>query len=187
MAKLPIEFKIKTLAVEKALRNLVFESDKAEALGAIGADIQRRVKLGFRSSTDPWGVPWKPIKHRKGQPLVDTGRLRNSITYRSTADSVIVGTNVEYAAIQHFGGTIKRKPSQRTLYRQIKKSGEFKKGGRFVKASRSNYATTANVGEYSINIAPRPFLPVDKAGQANLPPEWAESALNKLARALKLR
>ena len=36
--------------------------------------------------------------------LIDTGRLRNSITARAYADRAVVGTNVIYAAIHQFGG-----------------------------------------------------------------------------------
>jgi len=34
---------------------------------------------------------------------VDTGRLRNSITHVVNGDSVVIGTNVEYAVYQEFG------------------------------------------------------------------------------------
>jgi HK97 gp10 family phage protein len=34
---------------------------------------------------------------------VDTGRLRNSITHVVNDDSVVIGTNVEYAVYQEFG------------------------------------------------------------------------------------
>lgn len=37
------------------------------------------------------------------EKIVDTGRLRNSITHASKDDSVIVGTNVEYARYVHNG------------------------------------------------------------------------------------
>lgn len=38
------------------------------------------------------------------QPLLDTGRLRNSITSRYGGDYAEVGTNVVYAPIHQFGG-----------------------------------------------------------------------------------
>lgn len=39
------------------------------------------------------------------KPLLDTGRLRNSITYRLIGrHAVEIGSNVEYAAIHQFGG-----------------------------------------------------------------------------------
>jgi phage virion morphogenesis protein len=45
------------------------------------------------------------LKKRRGSKiLVDTARLKNSIKVQASSDKVVVGTNVIYAAIQHFGG-----------------------------------------------------------------------------------
>lgn len=63
--------------------------------------------LSFRTSKDPHGKPWKPVLRAGGQPLVDTGRLRNSLTTRATGLTAEVGTNVLYAAVHQFGATIK--------------------------------------------------------------------------------
>lgn len=46
-------------------------------------------------------------KYRKGQPMVDTGRLRASIAYVASATSVTVGTSVKYGHILNVGGVIK--------------------------------------------------------------------------------
>lgn len=46
---------------------------------------------------------WPALKHRQGKPLQDTRRLYNSITERATNTSAELGTNVIYAALQHFG------------------------------------------------------------------------------------
>lgn len=48
------------------------------------------------------------IKERQGkkgphQILLDSGTLRDSVTEKADKDSVVVGTNLEYAALQHFG------------------------------------------------------------------------------------
>lgn len=69
----------------------------------IGAVLVSRIKHGFRTSTDPWGQGWKPLKRRKGQPLIDTGRLLASMTYNASDSQLVVGTNVTYAPYQHFG------------------------------------------------------------------------------------
>ncbi len=81
-------------------------------LNALGQRIKSRVQLGFRNSKDPWGNEWSPLLHRDGKPLVDTGRLRSSITYfHPDQSSVIVGTNLDYAAIHQFGSDkIPRRP-----------------------------------------------------------------------------
>lgn len=154
MADIPIEFKIKAAAVEAALRDIASEEAKRKALGSIGRSILTKVQLGFRTSQSPWGLPWKPITHRKGKPLVDTGRLRSSMSYAVKGDTVQIGTNVVYGRFQHFGGNFKR--------------------------------TSKRGNPYVLTITPRPFLPVNPAGQADLPGPWALSALNAIAKALKI-
>lgn len=56
----------------------------------------------FRASRDPYGNPWKPPMHRKGKPLLDTGRLRAAAvgqTARQESGSVVrVVIPVEYAS-----------------------------------------------------------------------------------------
>src|SRR6185295_126867 len=53
------------------------------------------------------GWKTKPEKLRKLGILQVSGRLRNSITWKASADHVIWGTNVVYAGIQHHGGKTK--------------------------------------------------------------------------------
>lgn len=62
----------------------------------------------IRQNFEAGGRPtaWAPLKYRQGTPLTDTGFLRGSITGEVTATSVVVGTNVPYAAIHNYGGTI---------------------------------------------------------------------------------
>lgn len=63
----------------------------------------------------------------------------------------------QIAAMNEFGGTIQRQPSQVTIYRKVNAAG-FLKSGRFVKRKNSNFATTHAVGAYTITIPPRPFF-----------------------------
>src|SRR5574343_577946 len=44
-----------------------------------------------------------------GKPLIDTGRLRKSITYEAGPRGVVIGTNVKYARTHQFGAEIKAK------------------------------------------------------------------------------
>ena len=64
---------------------------------------QYSVPQNFAEGGRPTRWPDTP---RGGQAMVDTGRLRNSITHEVRGRSVRVGTNVKYAALRHFGGTI---------------------------------------------------------------------------------
>ena len=67
--------------------------------------------MRFRDSKAPDGTQWKPLspvtialrRQNSSQPLLDTGRLRNSITRAVGVRDVVVGTNVRYAGTQQFG------------------------------------------------------------------------------------
>lgn len=80
-------------------------------LDAIGATLADNARLTFRDQADPWGRTWAPLSpvtvaRRRGsgaKALLDTGRLRNSITHKADADTVTVGTNVRYAPTHQFG------------------------------------------------------------------------------------
>jgi phage virion morphogenesis protein len=69
----------------------------------------------FKDGVDPDGKPWpksqrvlgkkRGRKGRKGtKTLIDTGRLRSSLTVAATADEAVVGTNTIYARIHQYGG-----------------------------------------------------------------------------------
>jgi phage virion morphogenesis protein len=89
--------------------------------GMMESAIQRNFADGGRPAK------WAPLKYRKGQPLIDTGRLKNSITSDSDATSAIAGVsgNIEYAAIQNFGGKTKA-----TIIRPRNKKALFWPGAR---------------------------------------------------------
>lgn len=82
-------------------------------LGVIGRNLAENTRLRFRDGRGPTGASWAPLSpvtlalRRKGgagaKPLLDTGRLANSITSQVGSNYVDVGTNVIYAAFQHFG------------------------------------------------------------------------------------
>ena len=103
----------------------------------------------FANSKAPDGSAWAPLRVRNGQPLLDTGRLRNSINGRGQgADSFIVGTNVKYAALQNFGGTIVPKTAKRLF---------FMAGGHLV-------------SKKSVTVPARPFFP-----STQLPKAWEQA------------
>lgn len=111
----------------------IFTGEKFEGLKRSLLSIMVRQKdMLFKKSQDPDGKAWAPLKplseSRKQSKntsskkkkasliLVDTGTLKNSLGQLGAQDSVqridgndiIIGTNVEYAAIHNFGGTISR-------------------------------------------------------------------------------
>ena len=75
----------------------------------IGRVMKTDIQMNFRQSKGPDGTPWAPLKIRQGQPLKDTGRLFNSITYAVSDDEVEIGTNVLYAPVHQSGAVIKPK------------------------------------------------------------------------------
>lgn len=78
----------------------------------IGAHLITSTQLRFEQGKGPGNVSW-PVSRRAqqggGQTLMLTRRLYDSIAQDgplATAQNVEIGTNVEYAAIHQFGGTI---------------------------------------------------------------------------------
>lgn len=76
-------------------------TDKGVLLRRAGGVVRESIRTNFAVGGRP--EKWQPLKVRQGQPLRDTGRLQNSITSRVRGGVVLVGTNVEYAAVQNFG------------------------------------------------------------------------------------
>lgn len=88
----------------------VEQVDPVGVLESIGREVHRLIIQGFERQADPWGRPWQPLSpvtiERKGSSriLEDTGRLRQSITWRVIGrEAVAAGTNVEYAPVHQFG------------------------------------------------------------------------------------
>lgn len=129
-----LEFKTEVLKEFKDL----FEGSRYESLkSSILTIILRQKDLLFKNSVDPDGKKWEPLapltikskirknakitsdkkKQKKFKILVDTGNLKNSLTVQggqesiqeTSGDEIVVGTNVEYAAIHNFGGSIQKK------------------------------------------------------------------------------
>lgn len=61
------------------------------------------------------GPGWPPPKYRSGQALMDTGKLRDSISFRTTDRTLIVGTHTVYGGIHQRGGTITPGPGKKFL------------------------------------------------------------------------
>ena len=105
----------------------------------IGEALVTSTKDRFKSESGPDGEKWPKSARAEaegGQTLTDTARLKNSIGYEATPNSVAVGTNVEYGAIHQFGGEIK--PKSATALK-------FKVGDQFVTTD-------------SVQMPARPFL-----------------------------
>jgi len=122
--------------VQKVLASL---EDQDILYDSIGMALVSQVQQRFREGKGPDGVAWEEAR-RGGQTLVDSGRLRDSVTHSVDGSVIKVGTNVIYAKTHQFGATIKPK-NARVL--------AFTLGGRAVFAK-------------SITIPARPFLGFDE-------------------------
>jgi phage virion morphogenesis protein len=102
--------------LQEALKRLAESVENLrEPLDQIGAAVSNNAQLRFPAQAGPGGKPWSKLspvtlaRRKKGgkgaQALLDTGRLRASITHNVHSNTVEVGTNVEYAAVQQFGAT----------------------------------------------------------------------------------
>ena len=163
-----VKWQLKANAVEAKLKKLELGgAERGKALNALGGALANRIRLGFRLGQSPYGEAWKPINpaFRSGQPLRDTGRLQRSITHQVAGDSVLVGTNVRYARTHQHGANIKAKNANRLAI-------PLKAGGIAMPAS--------------VHIPARPFMPI-KGNEVVLPPAWAKSALNALAKSMGLQ
>lgn len=69
-----------------------------------------------------------------------SGSLARSVTYRVQGSKVIIGTNLAYARIHEFGGTIKPKKAKRLVFRIA--NGEFRSATE-VKIPARPYLNTA--------------------------------------------
>jgi phage virion morphogenesis protein len=133
--------------------------DKRAVFERVGAAVLTKVQMGFKTTTDPWGHVWPAPKFRIGQALSDTGRLRRSIRSQADNDGVTIGTNLIYARIHQFGGTIKAKNAP---YLAIPRPG----GGVFLKKK--------------VKIPKRSYLPLLGNGDVSLPPQWQKSIIDRL-------
>ena len=108
-----LEITVDNRAIIAALRQLQQASvNLSPALRKIGEDLKESTHQRFSSKTGPDGEPWlgnaESTIERKGrnQPLTDLGTLGNTINYQLLGnDAVQIGSPLEYAAMQQFGGT----------------------------------------------------------------------------------
>lgn len=90
----------------------------APALKQCGLILMRSISKNFKEGGRP--VRWKPSERAKdtgGQTLVKSARLKKSFSMTVAGNLLRVFTNVAYAAIHHFGGSINKNVTVREHYR----------------------------------------------------------------------
>jgi phage gpG-like protein len=141
-----------------------------------GASALQLLQREFETSTDPTGKAWAPLKRRDGQPLLDTGRLRNSfgITHANSGGFTL-GTNVLYAEVHQSGATIEHPPRVNAHNRR----------GRFVARSKTSRIKRAvrisYTGTFTTKIPARPMVPENE-----LPPRWQKAFEDEADELLRL-
>lgn len=88
---------------------------RREVMTVLAEDARTRVDEGFAASRSPEGASWRPLERARrrgpGRPLLDTGRLRASITYHVTPEGFVLQTSVIYAATHQYGrGPVPARP-----------------------------------------------------------------------------
>lgn len=164
--------------VRQMLQRLQAEGQTADVMNRIGEALQESTEKRFNTQTRPDGQKWQSlnpvyqkIKHRnKDKILTLRGHLRQSIRYQvQGADTVSIGTNMEYAAIHQLGGEISMPGRPRTIRHRLTASGSLLR-----QKDRPNLAvfagkrhkryreTTVMSAAYKITMPARPFLGVSE-------------------------
>lgn len=157
------------LAVLRAIERRAL--DLTDVMDEIGGALATNTRVRFERGIGPDGLPWLPSARaldEGGQTLVDTGRLRDSITHAADAASVAVGTNLVYAGIHQFGGDIAMPERTQTIYRRLDDVAEAGRATPFVKRRHAGIATDHTVGAHTVTMPARPFLGIDADDEAEI-------------------
>ena len=153
-----------TLSLSAGLER--FEAERPRIYREIGQSLLVNIRQGFEAEHSPEGEAWEPLKpatvrQRKGDahPILQRkGRLKKTITWKVGPDSVIVGTNLVYAAAHQFGVTVNRAAGATKLYFRRISRGKNKGQVRFTKASDKRATFGMAAAAHTIRIPARPYL-----------------------------
>ena len=153
--------KVQTVGLEPVITLLQRMQQNAgnlrPALAEVGVEFAERIRSQFSQGKSPYGERWAALsavtqsrnKGRRagGQPLMDTGRLRSSISASvEGSSSVSIGTNLVYAGLHQNGA----------------RQGQF---GRTRRNSPIPWG----------NVPARPYMPIQN-GRTVLPLDWSNAA-----------
>jgi phage gpG-like protein len=104
--------------LQAKVKALATSDTRVRFANVMGAEALAQVQLGFRESRNPYGEPWPELGLRAGgKPLLDTGRLRSSFSYRARPAGFTIGTNFIGAAVHQYGATIRPKRAKFLRFR----------------------------------------------------------------------
>lgn len=150
-----LQVKIDRKADEYLKRLAIKLKDLSPAMRDVGHEFVELSRLSFQEGRSPNGRPWAPLRFRSGQPLLDTGRLRNSLAFRAYKVSVEIGTAERYSGVHQRGATIRPRNAKRLVFQP--------RGFKHPIFARQ------------VTIPARPFLPV-----GTLPREWGRTMVDVL-------
>lgn len=146
------------------------------------------------------GPGWPPITHRSGRPLLDTGTLARSITYRADAREVAIGSNLRQAHLMNEGGvvtptrakflTIPLSPPLTSTQRRVAKPSDFPKAFVLMKGPegpgiyRKKGRRIERIFAFArkVRIKARPFLRWTEANLASIARLWADELRRSVTR-----
>ncbi len=181
------DIEIDDSAFEQAIERVsAFLKDASPVMSLVSALMADAVEENFAAEGRPkWmGLSKNTLKRRReeagtGKILQRSGRLAGSIVQSHDGSSARVGTNVVYAAIHQFGGTIERHPMSGYVRLRKAKNGMImrqadhphlavfaKNGHKSVKVVKWTRSTG-----WTIKIPARPFLALTEADNAAIEDE----------------
>lgn len=168
------ETHIEVDSIERAVERLLrLEADPGPLMSLAAGKMADAVEENFAAQGRPQWLGLKPRTLRgrgekagAGKILQRSGRLASSIVQFHDRDSATVGSNLAYAGIQNFGGTIQRAPmSGKVRLRTDAHGNLLRQGGKghlavFAKDShkRAKSVRWTNAKGWTIHIPARPFL-----------------------------
>lgn len=160
-----IALKVQDRDVDTHLARMLAKGESMRpVMREISGDMHDAVLENFEHEGRP--SPWKKSKRaakQGGKTLQHTRRLMKSITREYDASRARIGTNLDYAAIHHFGGVIRFKGRDRVMnFKQVRRGKmTFSRpgtGDRFAKASKSHYSMKVSGKPYSVDMPARPYM-----------------------------
>lgn len=186
MAGATLEFDSKN-AIEVINKIAAATGDVDPLLRSMGEYLIRAHLIRFDSQTAPDGTKWQALsprylkqkKKNKDKILTLDGYLKNTLRYLVAAGELLFGSNRPYAAIQHFGGEIKKQARESEVFFKQNKNGSI--GKQFVKKKQSNLAQAVKIAAHVIKMPSRKWLgtsATDDSELLNIAQRYMERVIN---------
>lgn len=192
-----IEIKITDQGVHSALQRLAAVlDDPTPVMAGISVEMLTQTERAFELEGPGW-QKLRPSTIRRRTKMgkwpgkimqVSNALARSYLPFHSSHEAGI-GSNLVYAAIQHFGGKIQRKGKAGTVRLRTDAKGNLLRQGKngklavFARQSHKRAVERSYQGkDYTITLPARPALPVDRSG--NLTPSALEAVLRVVNTAL---